>query len=67
MHTSPETLQRADDLGWIASTPRGFHLSFAVVGATEQEAVDAFAVALERWESLPLEPLTDDATPPDPR
>lgn len=48
----PQTTQRADDLGWIASTPPTYPFRFAVIGNTEAEAKARFEEAVKRWESL---------------
>ncbi len=50
---TPALTQRADDLGWLASTPDDYPLRFATTGATEDEAIRAFEEAVSRWESLP--------------
>lgn len=50
--TAPDLAERADERGWIASTPADHPLRFAVIGASREEATQRFMEALERWESL---------------
>ena len=53
MTPAPVLTKRAADLGWLASTPPDYPLRFAVEGATEAQAVENFAAAVKRWESIP--------------
>ena len=45
----PVLIERAGDLGWLASPPDSYPLRFAVVATTAEGAREKFAEALERW------------------
>lgn len=48
----PKLIRRDRDLGYLAITPDGFGLRFAVVGDTEAEARKNFDEAKRGWASL---------------
>lgn len=48
----PILIQRANNLGWFASTPETYPLRFAVEGTTEEEARANFAKSLAHWEAI---------------
>lgn len=53
MTTKPTLSERANSLGWLASTPPEYPFRFAVTGVTEAQAAENFADAVRRWEAIP--------------
>lgn len=49
---TPLLTERADDLGWLASTPPDYPYRFAAEGPDREAAERAFLEAVLRWENI---------------